>query len=80
MNYKLEGVMPYKINERKGVQIEKMFDGIALQYDSMNTVLSLGMNMWWRKKALKKLRKYIGMVEASNMEEIDKAIRISLDV
>ena len=58
MNYKLEGVMPYKINERKGVQIEKMFDVIAFQYDSMNTVISLGMNMWWRKKALKKLRKY----------------------
>ena len=56
MSYKSEKIIPYKTEETKRVQVEQMFNGIASRYDAMNSWLSLGMDMWWRKKALKKLQ------------------------
>ncbi len=56
MNYKSEKIIPYKTEDSKRVQVEQMFNGIASRYDAMNSWLSLGMDMWWRKKALKKLQ------------------------
>ncbi len=58
MNYKSEKVIPYKSDDSKSVQVEQMFDGIALRYDALNNWLSLGMDMWWRKTALRKLKEY----------------------
>ncbi len=58
MSYKSEKVIPYKSDESKRVQVEHMFDGIASRYDSLNSWLSLGMDMWWRKTALRKLKNY----------------------
>ena len=58
MSYKSEKVIPYKTDESKRVQVEHMFNGIASRYDSLNSWLSLGMDMGWRKKALSKLTGY----------------------
>lgn len=58
MNYKSEKVIPYKSDDSKSVQVKQMFDGIASRYDSLNNWLSLGMDMWWRKTALRKLKEY----------------------
>ena len=59
MNYKSEEIIPYKTNKRsKREQVAEMFDGIASRYDSLNSWLSLGMDMWWRKRALRKLKNY----------------------
>lgn len=55
MSYKAEEVRPYDTDKTKREQVELMFDGIASSYDVMNSWLSLGLDMWWRKKALKKL-------------------------
>ena len=57
MSYKAEEIRPYETEDTKRVQVEQMFDGIATCYDSMNSWLSLGMDMWWRKRALRKLQK-----------------------
>ena len=58
MSYKSENIRPYKSNESKSVQVEHMFDSIASRYDALNGFLSLGMDIGWRKKALKKLQKF----------------------
>lgn len=56
MSYESEKIIPYKTDESKRVQVEHMFNGIASRYDALNSWLSLGMDMAWRKMALKKLK------------------------
>lgn len=55
MNYKSEKIVPYNNTQRKGEQIEQMFNSIAHGYDNLNRTISLGMDIAWRKKALKML-------------------------
>lgn len=38
-----------------GVQIRRMFDGIATKYDFLNHFLSLGRDISWRKKAVRQI-------------------------
>jgi demethylmenaquinone methyltransferase / 2-methoxy-6-polyprenyl-1,4-benzoquinol methylase len=46
-------VTPYQsADASKKEQVERMFDTIAPRYDLLNRVLSLGVDVWWRKKAL----------------------------
>lgn len=52
MSYKSEKVVPFDSNEKKGVQIEQMFDSIATHYDSLNRTMSMGLDISWRKKGL----------------------------
>jgi demethylmenaquinone methyltransferase/2-methoxy-6-polyprenyl-1,4-benzoquinol methylase len=50
-------VTPYnKAEGSKKEQVEQMFDKIAPKYDLLNRVLSLGIDVWWRKRALGYLR------------------------
>lgn len=49
-------VTPYNDAEAKKAQVERMFDNIAPNYDLLNRVLSLGIDIQWRKKALNYLR------------------------
>jgi demethylmenaquinone methyltransferase/2-methoxy-6-polyprenyl-1,4-benzoquinol methylase len=46
-------VTPYEDKEvsKKG-QVTRMFDKIAPYYDNLNRILSLGIDVWWRKKAI----------------------------
>ena len=50
-------VTPYNTNKSKAVQVEEMFDNIAPKYDFLNRTLSLGIDLLWRKKAIKLLAK-----------------------
>ena len=52
-----ENVKPYNLEEGKKQQIERMFDQIAPKYDFLNHLLSLGVDVWWRKKAISFLKK-----------------------
>lgn len=48
--------LPYKdISTGKKEQVALMFDNIAVKYDFLNHLLSLGIDKRWRKKAVKKL-------------------------
>ena len=51
-------VTPYSDSDvsKKG-QVTKMFDKIAPYYDNLNRILSLGIDILWRKKAIKLLKK-----------------------
>lgn len=56
MTYKAEKIVPYKSEENKGVQVERMFDSIAQNYDTLNHTLSMGIDKGWRKKGLLALK------------------------
>jgi len=49
-------VTPYGSGSGKKAEVEQMFDKIAPKYDLLNRVLSLGIDISWRKKALNYLR------------------------
>jgi demethylmenaquinone methyltransferase/2-methoxy-6-polyprenyl-1,4-benzoquinol methylase len=52
-------VVPYKDrNEGKKEQVAKMFNNISKNYDLLNHVLSLGIDVLWRKKAIQMLQEY----------------------
>lgn len=58
MNYPQENIKPYNADEKKSVQVEKMFDNIAHAYDRLNHTLSLGIDKRWRRKAIKWLKPF----------------------
>ena len=50
-------VVPYKDQDAsKRVQIEQMFDNVSHKYDFLNHLLSGGIDILWRKKAIKLLK------------------------
>ena len=50
-------VLPYKNTENsKKEQVAAMFDNVSGSYDFLNHFLSLGIDFYWRKKALKLLK------------------------
>jgi demethylmenaquinone methyltransferase/2-methoxy-6-polyprenyl-1,4-benzoquinol methylase len=51
-------VVPYKDKDgSKREQVAEMFDNISPKYDLLNHLLSGGVDIYWRKKAIKLLRK-----------------------
>lgn len=49
-------VTPYGTDLGKKAEVEQMFDRIAPRYDLLNRVLSLGIDVWWRKRAIRYLK------------------------
>ncbi|MEP6700983.1 MAG: class I SAM-dependent methyltransferase, partial [Bacteroidota bacterium] len=51
-------ITPFKDSEKsKKEQVAEMFDNIAGKYDIMNRFLSVGIDIGWRKKAIRLLKK-----------------------
>ncbi|PHQ55389.1 MAG: bifunctional demethylmenaquinone methyltransferase/2-methoxy-6-polyprenyl-1,4-benzoquinol methylase UbiE [Lutibacter sp.] len=60
----IKKVKPYKDSDLgKKEQVVKMFDTISNEYDSLNRVISFGIDVKWRKKVVK-------IIEASNPDSI----------
>lgn len=51
-------IKPYSETENKTEQLSRMFNGISGIYDHFNDLVSFGFSRSWRKKAVKKIRKY----------------------
>lgn len=50
----MEEIKPYKESaESKKTQVSKMFDNVSSNYDSLNRVITFGMDVSWRKKLVK---------------------------
>ena len=53
-----ENIKPYKDSELgKKEQVTQMFDAISTNYDGLNRVISLGIDVKWRKKVVKLVEK-----------------------
>jgi len=53
-------VKPYKDSEvEKKKQVEQMFDNISGNYDSLNRVISFGIDLKWRRKVIEMVKKTI---------------------
>ncbi|GGF07941.1 demethylmenaquinone methyltransferase / 2-methoxy-6-polyprenyl-1,4-benzoquinol methylase [Chishuiella changwenlii] len=63
-NHQHDTVTPYDSSDlNKKKQVEQMFDNISPKYDLLNRVLSMGIDIQWRKDVIK-------MVKASKAETI----------
>jgi demethylmenaquinone methyltransferase / 2-methoxy-6-polyprenyl-1,4-benzoquinol methylase len=52
-------ITPYKTStDSKKEQVASMFNSIAPKYDFLNHFLSFGIDILWRKRAIRELRKY----------------------
>jgi demethylmenaquinone methyltransferase/2-methoxy-6-polyprenyl-1,4-benzoquinol methylase len=45
-------IKPYQADDTKKSQVSRMFNRIAPYYDFLNHFLSLGIDKYWRKKAI----------------------------
>ena len=53
-----QNVRPYDDSEKgKKEQVTQMFDAISKEYDGLNRVISLGIDVKWRKKVVKEVAK-----------------------
>lgn len=52
----MEQVTPYQRKDSKKNQVEDMFDNIAPKYDFLNRLLSMNIDVSWRKKLVKMLK------------------------
>jgi demethylmenaquinone methyltransferase/2-methoxy-6-polyprenyl-1,4-benzoquinol methylase len=57
MTYRTDSIFPYhNCDEKKTVQVERMFDAIAGRYDLLNHALSLGIDRYWRRRGILSLK------------------------
>lgn len=61
-----KAVTPYNDTRTKKAQVEEMFDNIAHRYDFLNHLLTLGIDIIWRKKAVK----FIGTIQPKKILDV----------
>lgn len=54
---RVEEIKPYDSESGKAKQVEEMFDSIAPAYDFMNRAMTLGIDRWWRRVAVRMVGK-----------------------
>jgi demethylmenaquinone methyltransferase/2-methoxy-6-polyprenyl-1,4-benzoquinol methylase len=51
-------IKPYNSNTSKKNEVRAMFNSIAPKYDLLNHLLSMGIDVIWRKRVIRELKKY----------------------
>ncbi len=71
MNSDVEQIKPYHDGTAgKAEQVERMFDNIAPAYDFMNRAMTLGIDRWWRRRAVSLVGRHVERVAAPRMLDI----------
>ena len=55
----VEQIKPYHEQGSKAEQVRDMFDAIAPAYDFMNRAMTLGIDRWWRRVAVKRVARHL---------------------
>src|ERR1700750_2973084 len=65
-NYSHDRIVPFKDSSlSKKQQVAEMFDKIAFRYDFLNRFLSGGIDIYWRRRAIREVGAGIARVAAS---------------
>lgn len=81
MEIRAEKITPYTGDERdKGDQVRDMFDNIAPAYDFMNRAMTMGIDKWWRRKAIKTISKHLSDTKETKDKDCHNLFPSILDV
>ena len=70
MSSRVEHIKPYREQGSKREQVEQMFDTIAPAYDFMNRAMTLGIDRWWRRMAVKRVKRHLAGIKAPRLLDV----------
>lgn len=70
MSQQVEQIKPYREQGSKTEQVREMFDSIAPAYDFMNRAMTLGIDRWWRRVAVLRVKRHLADIAAPRLLDV----------
>lgn len=70
MVQEVEHIKPYQPQGSKTEQVRDMFDAIAPAYDFMNRAMTLGIDRWWRRVAVNRVKRHLRNVATPSLLDV----------